>query len=128
MIRKLALITLFIAGCASQEQKTSIEKTNEGVKALRQKHYDVAIGKLEEATKAFKDNHTAWYNLGLAYDGQKKWARRLGRRACGRHRRIFERVPRFRGSQARGRSERLRRREQRGERSRGLRARFGRSP
>jgi len=73
MIRKLALITLFVAGCASQEQKTSIEKTNEGVKALRQKHFDVAIGKLEEATKAYKDNHTAWYNLGLAYDGQKKW-------------------------------------------------------
>jgi len=73
MIRKLALITVFLAGCASQEQKTSIEKTNEGVKALRQKHFDVAIGKLEEATKAYRDNHTAWYNLGLAYDGQKKW-------------------------------------------------------
>lgn len=73
MIRTLALITLFVAGCASQEQKTSIEKTNEGVKALRQKHFDIAIGKLEEATKAYKDNHTAWYNLGLAYDGQKKW-------------------------------------------------------
>lgn len=74
MIRKLALVVLLVlAACASQEQKKSIEKTNEGVKALRAKQYDVAIGKLEEATKAYRDNHTAWYNLGLAYDGQKKY-------------------------------------------------------
>lgn len=77
MFRTRALVALTAAalswGCASQEQKTSIEKTNEGVKALRSKHYDVAVGKLEEATKAFRENHTAWYNLGLAYDGQKKW-------------------------------------------------------
>ena len=59
--------TLLFGGCASQEQKKSIEKTNEGVKALNSKQYDVAIGKLEEATKAYRDNHTAWYNLGLAY-------------------------------------------------------------
>jgi tetratricopeptide (TPR) repeat protein len=65
--------SLLFAGCASQEQKTSITKTNEGVKALNSKQYDIAIGKLEEATKAYRDNHTAWYNLGLAYDAQKKW-------------------------------------------------------
>jgi len=77
MLRKLLLVGLAAASlvaCASQEQKKSIEKTNEGVKALRAKQYDVAIGKLEEATKVYRDNHTAWYNLGLAYDGQKKWA------------------------------------------------------
>lgn len=64
---------LLLGGCASQEQKKSIEKTNEGVKAYNQKQYDVAVGKLEEATKAYRDNHTAWYNLGQAYDAQKKW-------------------------------------------------------
>lgn len=76
MIRKLVFVALLaagLAGCASQEQKSSIEKTNEGVKALRARQYDVAVGKFEEATKAYKDNHTAWYNLGLAYDGLKKF-------------------------------------------------------
>lgn len=77
MLRKIMLLAVLAAAlgaCASQEQKKSIEKTNEGVKALRAKQFDAAIGKLEEATKAYRDNHTAWYNLGLAYDGQKKWA------------------------------------------------------
>jgi tetratricopeptide (TPR) repeat protein len=62
-----------LLACASQEQKKSINKTNEGVKALRSKAYDDAISKLDEATKAYSDNHTAWYNLGLAYDGKKKY-------------------------------------------------------
>jgi tetratricopeptide (TPR) repeat protein len=76
MLRKILLVGVLgtsLVACASQEQKKSIEKTNEGVKMLRAKQYDGAIGKLEEATKAYGDNHTAWYNLGLAYDGQKKW-------------------------------------------------------
>jgi tetratricopeptide (TPR) repeat protein len=76
MLRKIMLVAVLAAAlgaCASQEQKKSIEKTNEGVKALRAKQYDAAIGKLEEATKAYRDNHTAWYNLGLAYDGKKKY-------------------------------------------------------
>jgi tetratricopeptide (TPR) repeat protein len=76
MIRNLVLVALAsitLVACASQEQKKSINKTNEGVKALRGKQYDDAISKLEEATKAYRDNHTAWYNLGLAYDGKKKY-------------------------------------------------------
>lgn len=75
MIRKLALIALALglAAACSQEKKKSIEKTNEGVKMLRSKHYADAVAKFEDATKAYAENHTAWYNLGLAYDGQKKW-------------------------------------------------------
>jgi tetratricopeptide (TPR) repeat protein len=70
----LCFCTCFgLGSCASQEQKKSINKTNEGVKALRAKQYDEAISKLDEATKAYSDNHTAWYNLGLAYDGKKKY-------------------------------------------------------
>lgn len=69
----VVLALALCGGCASQEQKKSINKTNEGVKALRAKQYDDAISKLEEATKAYKPNHTAWYNLGLAYDGKKKY-------------------------------------------------------
>ena len=69
----VVLACFALSACASQEQKKSINKTNEGVKALRAKQYDEAISKLEEATKAYRDNHTAWYNLGLAYDGKKKY-------------------------------------------------------
>jgi tetratricopeptide (TPR) repeat protein len=75
MIRKLltiALVSAGLVGCASQDQKKSIEKTNEGVKALRAKQFDMAVGKLDEATQAHRQNHTAWYNLGLAYHAQRK--------------------------------------------------------
>ena len=75
MLRTLIALVAAVAlvSCASAEQKKSINKTNEGVKALRAKQYDDAISKLLEATKAYKPNHTAWYNLGLAYDGKKKY-------------------------------------------------------
>jgi tetratricopeptide (TPR) repeat protein len=62
-----------LAACASKEQKESIEKTNEGVKAIKEKHYDEAVSKLTDATSAYKDNYTAWYNLGIAYDEMKKY-------------------------------------------------------
>jgi tetratricopeptide (TPR) repeat protein len=68
------LVAVALSGCASQEQKKSIELTNDGVKLLRQKAFDAAEGKLGEATRAYRDNHTAWYNLGLARDGMKKYA------------------------------------------------------
>ncbi len=74
MIRKLVLVGVFLlAACASQEQKKSIEKTNEGVRLLNSKQYEAAIGKFEEAVKAYPDNHTAWYNLGLSHDGRKNF-------------------------------------------------------
>lgn len=76
MIRNLVVVGLLgasLMACASQEQKKSISLTNEGVKAIREKHYDEAVSKLEEATKEYKDNYMAWYNLGLAYDQMHKY-------------------------------------------------------
>jgi tetratricopeptide (TPR) repeat protein len=77
MTHKLLFVGLLAGmlsfGCTSADQKKSIEKTNEGVKALRSKNYDQAVARLEDATKAYRDNHTAWYNLGLAHDGMKKY-------------------------------------------------------
>jgi len=77
MIRKVLVVALLaagvLAGCASQDEKTSIERTNEGVKARRNRQYDVAVAKLLDATKAYDNNHTAWFNLGLTYDDQKKY-------------------------------------------------------
>lgn len=64
---------LFLAGCPSKDLKNSIERTNEGVKAINRHDYEVAIGKLEEASKLYPSNHTAWYNLGLANDQLKKY-------------------------------------------------------
>jgi tetratricopeptide (TPR) repeat protein len=76
MIRKLVVVfvgVFALAACASQEQKKSIQQTNEGVKLLNSKQYEAAIGKFEEAVKAYRENHTAWYNLGLSHDGRKKY-------------------------------------------------------
>ncbi len=74
MIRKLVLVGVFaLAACASQEQKKSIEHTNEGVRMLNAKQFEGAVGKFEEAVKVYSENHTAWYNLGLAQDGRKKY-------------------------------------------------------
>jgi len=78
-MRKLALSLAvlvssgFLAGCASKDLKNSIERTNEGVKAINRRDYEVAIGKLDEAAKLYPANHTAWYNLGLANDALKKY-------------------------------------------------------
>lgn len=64
---------LLLAGCPSQDKKKSIEKANKGVQMLRQKSYDGAESLLVDAANTFRDNHTAWYNLGLARDGLKKF-------------------------------------------------------
>ncbi len=76
-MNKLAMMTaaavLFLAGCPSKDLKNSIEHTNEGVKAINRRDYEVAIGKLDEAAKLYPANHTAWYNLGLANDALKKF-------------------------------------------------------
>ncbi len=76
-MRKLSLLAVLglvlLTGCPSKDLKNSIDRTNEGVKAINRRDYEVAIGKLEEATKLYSDNHTAWYNLGLANDALKKY-------------------------------------------------------
>lgn len=56
----------------SKTMVESIERTNDGVKAMNRRDYDAAIGKLGEATKLDPANHTAWYNLGLAHDALKR--------------------------------------------------------
>ena len=53
---------LLLGGCASQEQKKSIEKTNEGVKAYNQKQYDVAIEKYNAALAVDPQFPSALYN------------------------------------------------------------------
>jgi tetratricopeptide (TPR) repeat protein len=70
----ILLVVALLAGVGcNADKKKSVQRTNEGVKFLRDGNWDQAIARLDEATSAYKDNHTAWYNKGIAYEGKKDW-------------------------------------------------------
>jgi tetratricopeptide (TPR) repeat protein len=62
------------AGCGDTEaRKKSMERYNIGAQAYGQKQYETAIGEFTEATKAWPDNHKAWYAMGQSYGGKNDW-------------------------------------------------------
>jgi tetratricopeptide (TPR) repeat protein len=69
----LVVVALLAGVGCNADKKKSVQRTNEGVKFLRDSNWDQAIARLDEATSAYKDNHTAWYNKGLAYEGKKDY-------------------------------------------------------
>ncbi|MCX5741758.1 MAG: tetratricopeptide repeat protein [Proteobacteria bacterium] len=66
-----ALLTL--AACPNQSVNESKTALAAGNKALGSKQYDGAIVEYDKATKAWAENHMAWYGLGGARAQRAEW-------------------------------------------------------
>jgi Tfp pilus assembly protein PilF len=62
-----------VASCGNKERNSSLEHMNQGVELAQQKSWARATKELEAATSIYRENHTAWYNLGQVHLFQKKW-------------------------------------------------------
>ena len=69
----VSLSLLLAAGCGNAGRKESIERTNNGNKALGAKQFDSAILEYKEAVRAYKDNHAAYYYMGESYRLKKDY-------------------------------------------------------
>ena len=72
-IALLCFAVLLLAACPNDAKKKSVERNNEGSKALGQKQYETAINHFEESIKAWDENHMAWYGMGLAHSSRGNW-------------------------------------------------------
>src|ERR1035441_2367940 len=75
------VVLLIVASCASEEKDVRSKKEKqlfeEGTQALAKNNYRIADERYTELLKAFPTTPTlpsSLYNLGLAYEGQKKYA------------------------------------------------------
>lgn len=67
-----ALLTLVVlAGCPNQAKNDSTNALNAGNKALGQKQVETALTEYQKAVERYRDNHLAWYGMGLAYIQKK---------------------------------------------------------
>jgi len=67
-----ALLTLVVlAGCPNQAKNDSTNALNRGNKALGQKQVETAINEYQKAVERYRENHLAWYGMGLAYMEKK---------------------------------------------------------
>lgn len=63
---------LLLAACPDKARNESIKAANAANRAAASKQWQSAIEHYERATKAFDQNHNAWYGLGGAYMAGKK--------------------------------------------------------
>ncbi|HUJ57083.1 MAG TPA: tetratricopeptide repeat protein [Kofleriaceae bacterium] len=56
-----------LAACPNDAKNESTNALNAGNKALGQKQLETAINEYEHAIEKNRDNHLAWYGMGLAY-------------------------------------------------------------
>jgi tetratricopeptide (TPR) repeat protein len=62
-----ALLTLVVlAGCPNQAKNDSTNALNRGNKALGQKQVETALNEYQKAVERYRENHLAWYGMGLA--------------------------------------------------------------
>ena len=68
-----SVVLLAWTGGCNQDVNDSIRAMNEGIKAANDRSYETATSHLTTATKAYPQNHQAWYTLGQVYRKQQKW-------------------------------------------------------
>jgi tetratricopeptide (TPR) repeat protein len=61
------IAVLALAGCPNESRNDSSKLNNQGNKELGQKQYESAINSFEKAVEKNRDNHFAWYGMGVAY-------------------------------------------------------------
>ncbi len=64
-----------LTGCPGKGKKESINKANEGAKAVGQKQWETAIEHYTKATELWSDNHSAWWGLYAAWAGKQDWGK-----------------------------------------------------
>lgn len=69
----LALAAGAGAGCGDKARSDSITAANKGVKSLSSRNLESAITEFKEATRLYKENHSAWFHLGEAYRLKRNW-------------------------------------------------------
>lgn len=62
---------LMLAGCPNQAKNDSTNALNAGNKALGQKQVETALTEYQKAVERYRENHLAWYGMGLAYIEKK---------------------------------------------------------
>jgi tetratricopeptide (TPR) repeat protein len=60
------LAVAMLAGCPNQAKNDSTNALNAGNKALGQKQVETALSEYQKAVDRYRDNHLAWYGMGLA--------------------------------------------------------------
>ena len=65
------LAVAMLAGCPNQAKNDSTNALNAGNKALGQKQVETALSEYQKAVDRYRDNHLAWYGMGLAYIEKK---------------------------------------------------------
>lgn len=66
---------LLLAACPNESRNESSKLNNDGNKALGQKQYETAINDFEKAVEKNRDNHLAWYGMGVAYYQKNDYAK-----------------------------------------------------
>ena len=88
-----ALAGATLLGCNDAGRNESVKLANEGNAALNRKQYDDAIVQLKKAVEKYRDNHVAWYGLGLAHMSRKQHAEAVD--ALGNAARIVDDQPMY---------------------------------
>jgi tetratricopeptide (TPR) repeat protein len=65
------LAVAMLAGCPNQAKNDSTNALNAGNKALGQKQVETALSEYQKAVDRYRDNHLAWYGMGLAFIEKK---------------------------------------------------------
>jgi tetratricopeptide (TPR) repeat protein len=63
-----------MSGCTDAGRNESVKLANQGNQSINRKQYDEAIVQLKKAVEQYRDNHLAWYGLGISYINRKQWA------------------------------------------------------
>jgi tetratricopeptide (TPR) repeat protein len=59
-------LVIALAGCPNQAKNDSTNALNAGNKALGQKQTETAISEYQKAVERYRENHLAWYGMGIA--------------------------------------------------------------
>jgi len=77
LLGALAVVGLVVttAGCPNESKNESNVALQQGNKALGQNQFETAINEYEKAVEKNRDNHLAWYGMGLAYVKKNEWGK-----------------------------------------------------
>lgn len=71
----LLVLPLALAACPNQAKNDSSTALNAGNKALGQKQYETAVAEFEKSVEKNRDNHLAWYGMGLTYIAKQDYTK-----------------------------------------------------
>jgi tetratricopeptide (TPR) repeat protein len=64
-----------LSGCPNQAKNDSSNALNAGNKAFGAKQYEEAINSFEKSVEKNRDNHLAWYGMGLTYIAKQDYSK-----------------------------------------------------